>query len=671
MKAVLQSRLFILGLLLRLIAFPFFGSEITHGLFLPFLDQGVMHPGQNPWSVMGPEPFPYGAALYAVMLLPKWLAYKMVGDAALGSTPLSLTLFKLPLLAFDLLTLWQLLALAPRRRRQIYAFYWLNPIVLYVSYVHGQLDIAATALSLVALRALASDRVKSSAVLMALATLCKAHVAVVVPLALAYLWNRHFIRQAWRHMAVWLSIWAPLTALGFLPHMAAQTLGYVTTTSPQAGQVLAAQVALGPQQLVYVGLAVVVGLLGRLCSATRMTPTGLLFGAGMLFGALVVVTGASPGWYVWCMPYLALFYATYVVAPQALLWAVFVLYAGHYGADVLWGPSVSPLWQGASFTLLQTCMAGLLMVLWVVGVKPEAPLQGRVRPLLIGIAGDSGAGKNMLSLVMSDLFEAHATAVLEGDDYHKWERGHARWGDYTHLHPRANHLEELAAHTQDLVSGRLIFAPQYDHGTGCFTAPREVYGRKLVIVQGLHTFYLRQMRQQLDLKIFLAPHPLVRLAWKVRRDVAKRGHPLDKVLATMRRRAGDSEEHINPQKLLADWVIEVMPTRTLTEDGVIAGEAFDIKTQHVLWNDAPVSALLSAMRAQGVCSIDLDTVSGDINRVRLCITGEPTAQHIEELATVVFPNLPALTRGYAAPSWHAGQQGINQLIGLSLLQGQA
>jgi hypothetical protein len=198
-----------------------------------------------------------------------------------------------------------------------------------------------------------------------------------------------------------------------------------------------------------------------------------------------------------------------------------------------------------------------------------------------------------------------------------------------------------------------------------------VYGRKLVIVQGLHTFHLRQMREQLDLKLFLSPHPLVRLAWKVRREVTERGHALDKVLTTLRKRAGDSEAHINPQKLLADWMIKVLPTAPLTEDSVLAGETFNIKTQHIMWNDAAISGLLSAIRQQGLCSIDLDTVAGDINQVRLCIAGHPSAHHVAALTQAGIPDLPALTRGFEPPTWHAGQQGINQLIGLSLLQASA
>ncbi len=668
---MLRSRLFWVGLALRLVALPFFGSHFSHTLFLPFLDHGVLHPLDNPWAALSPEHFPYGSVLYAALLLPKWAAYQLVGSAALGASPLSLVLLKLPLLMFDLLALEQLTRLAADRHREVMIYYWLNPIVIFISYMHGQLDVAATALCLASLCALATSRVKTSAMLLALAGLCKAHVMVVIPLVLAYLWNRHFVKRALTDIATWVGICAPLTLLGFLPHLSANTFGYVTTASPQAAQLLAAQVDLSPNRLLYVGLALVTALVGRLCAATRLSTTGLLFGAGVLFGTLVAVTGAMPGWYFWFMPYVALFYATYVVAPKLLYVGLCILYAVNFILMDTVLQNMPPIMHGAAFTLLQTCLAGILVVMWFVAVRAEAPLRGRVRPFMIGIAGDSGAGKNLLASVLADLFEPKATALLEGDDYHKWERGHARWGDYTHLHPRANDLEELAAHTDDLVSGRLIFAPHYDHATGTFTAPRKVHGSKLVIVQGLHAYYLRQMRKQLDLKVFLAPHPLVRLSWKIRRDVQERGHSLEKVLDSLRRREADAQAHIDPQKDLADWIIEVAPIGEITRSEIFAGQPFDLQVRHTLWNDAPVAQLVAALRDAGSSAVICDTVHNDINRVVVSIVGSPSQRVVEDIAAAIFPNLRWLTRGGAPPRFRGGYHGISQLIALSLLQSRS
>ena len=44
------------------------------------------------------------------------------------------------------------------------------------------------------------------------------------------------------------------------------------------------------------------------------------------------------------------------------------------------------------------------------------------KPLVIGIAGDSGAGKKTLSNALVGLFGNHSVTMLNGDNYHRWDR---------------------------------------------------------------------------------------------------------------------------------------------------------------------------------------------------------------------------------------------------------
>ena len=44
------------------------------------------------------------------------------------------------------------------------------------------------------------------------------------------------------------------------------------------------------------------------------------------------------------------------------------------------------------------------------------------KPVTIGIAGDSGAGKDTLSRSLTDIFGEHTVVHLSGDDYHVWDR---------------------------------------------------------------------------------------------------------------------------------------------------------------------------------------------------------------------------------------------------------
>ena len=39
-----------------------------------------------------------------------------------------------------------------------------------------------------------------------------------------------------------------------------------------------------------------------------------------------------------------------------------------------------------------------------------------------------------------NIFGKNFTQIIHGDDNHKWERGHEKWLEYTHLNPKANNL---------------------------------------------------------------------------------------------------------------------------------------------------------------------------------------------------------------------------------------
>jgi uridine kinase len=667
LKALLRSPLFLVGLAARFACLPVFGSSYLTDLFVPFLDAAVLHPGANPWSLSPPNFFPYGSVLFAILFTPRYIAYLLLGSAALGTGPLGLALVKAPLLLLDIGLLTILARFAPTRSRELLVFYWLNPVLFFISYLHGQLDLAGMAFLIFSLWLLIRRHTVGSGLAMAAATLCKFQVVLVVPLMLAYLWNRHFARPALWKIAAWGGTWAGASALGFLPVLLGGRLLYVTTGSPEAFRLFAARLDLAQGRVLYLGVAVVLTLLGRLCISTRITEKGLFFGAGVLLGSLLAVTDAAPGWFFWVFPFLSLFFATQDLAPRALYWAMVVLYLLYF-LVLPELPGVSQVFTGLAFTALQTSLFASLIGVWLLVLQREMPLRGRGKPLLIGVSGDSGSGKNTLSGVLTDLFGLRQTLVIEGDDYHRWERGHDKWQDYTHLHPRANDLEDLASHTLALSEGRFIFQPHYDHLTGSLSAPREIRPARTIIVQGLHTLYPRGMRSQLDLKVFLNPDERVRLAWKVWRDVRERGHPMEKVLESLRHRRGDGEQHILPQRDLADWIIEMKPRAPITEEEVLSGREPELMVDHILWNDAPIRLLAKALGEIPECRVSIKPVEGQINRIAFHMEGTLSAEDVRAVAEQIFPSLRHSTRGRTGPVWRPGYSGLNQLVAVALIE---
>ncbi len=669
MRQLLKNRLFWWGVLIRVGLMPFFGSQYLKELFIPFIDTSILHLGQNPWALSPAHFFPYGSFLFGILFLPKFLAFKILGAMSMGDIPLSLIAMKLPLLVADVFLLWGMMRICGERRRSFFLLYWFNPITIFITYIHGQLDVVVMMLCILSLIFLTLRKIEASALLMACATLSKFHVVVLVPFILAYLWHQNFAKKALACIGLWLAIWSGITALGFIPVYHAGRLFYASATSPEAMRLFAANLNFGSGQVVYLGVFIVLVVLGRLCVSSRITERGLIFGSASLFGALLMGTNAMPGWYYWVIPFFCLFFALYLNVSKALFWGFQIIYMVNFVLLSKLGGHLEGMVTGVAFTLLQTAMAGILLVIWKLVLEQEAKLQGRARPLILGIAGNSGSGKNHLSHIFQDLFNSKNTLVVEGDDYHKWERNHEKWQEYTHLNPKANHLSMMASHALQLAKGSTVLQSHYDHAMGIFSEAKEIKPTKTLIIQGLHTLYLRGLRSKFDLKIFIDPHEIVRFAWKYRRDVNERGHSPKQVVDSFVKRESDSIKHIAPQKEFADWVIQYLPEKEVTREEVMAGSTFEFIVRYTFWNDAPIGTLLKALKEIANCKISFEVLPNDINRTLVEIKGNPTDQEVQAVAKNIFPNLRSITRAWRKPHWRSGVDGLNQLTAIALLSG--
>lgn len=182
------------------------------------------------------------------------------------------------------------------------------------------------------------------------------------------------------------------------------------------------------------------------------------------------------------------------------------------------------------------------------------------RVTIIGIAGDSGAGKSTYVENLKALLGEDRVTVITCDDYHSLDRVERNKIGITALDPwKANNLGLLVDHVWSLKHGQSVIKPVYDHSTGCFTEPEELRPKDVVLIEGLHILYLQKLREALDLKIYFDTDISLRVRWKVRRDAGVRGYTEAEVLEEIERRKPDVERFIEPQKAWADLVIHYLP----------------------------------------------------------------------------------------------------------------
>ncbi|MBD3881472.1 phosphoribulokinase [Phormidium tenue FACHB-886] len=188
------------------------------------------------------------------------------------------------------------------------------------------------------------------------------------------------------------------------------------------------------------------------------------------------------------------------------------------------------------------------------------------RVVLIGVAGDSGCGKSTFLRRLADLFGEEMMTVICLDDYHSLDRKQRKEVGVTALNPKANNFDLMAEQVEALKNGETIMKPIYNHETGLIDPPEEIVPTPIVVIEGLHPMYDERVRALLDFSVYLDIDDEVKIAWKIQRDMAERGHTYEDVLAAINSRRPDFSAYIDPQKQHADMVIQVLPTNLIPND---------------------------------------------------------------------------------------------------------
>jgi phosphoribulokinase len=181
------------------------------------------------------------------------------------------------------------------------------------------------------------------------------------------------------------------------------------------------------------------------------------------------------------------------------------------------------------------------------------------RPVLLGIVGDSAAGKTTLTRgLVRILGETQVTHVC-ADHYHRYDRRQRAQRGITPLDPECNHIDVLEQHLSHLRAGQPILKPVYDHRDGSFGPAEYVRPGQFTIVEGLLGFHTQAMRDCYDVRVYLDPPEDLRRRWKVQRDCSRRGYTTDQVLEELDRREPEADAYIRPQQRHADIVISFTP----------------------------------------------------------------------------------------------------------------
>lgn len=178
---------------------------------------------------------------------------------------------------------------------------------------------------------------------------------------------------------------------------------------------------------------------------------------------------------------------------------------------------------------------------------------------IIGVAGGTGSGKSTLVRQICEALEGEDVATLCHDYYYK-AHDELTYEERTKLnydHPQAFDTAMMIEHIRALKNNVPVERPVYsfvNHNREEQTVP--VKPAKVIIVDGILIFENKELRDLMDIKVFVDTDADVRLARRILRDVQERGRSMDSVINQYLNTVKPMhEEFVEPSKKFANVII--------------------------------------------------------------------------------------------------------------------
>ncbi|WP_414153580.1 uridine kinase [Parvimonas sp.] len=177
---------------------------------------------------------------------------------------------------------------------------------------------------------------------------------------------------------------------------------------------------------------------------------------------------------------------------------------------------------------------------------------------VIGIAGGSASGKTTIIEKLKQKFKDEI--VLISHDYYYWCNDHLSMEERVKLnydHPKSFETDKLIEDLKSLKEGKIVDLPIYDFTI--HTRKKEtlrVYPRPVIIVEGILILENKELRDLMDIKVYVDTDADERLIRRLLRDTKERGRSVDSVLTQYIKTVKPMhEEFVEPSKKHADIII--------------------------------------------------------------------------------------------------------------------
>ncbi len=672
MSKIFLNPAFIIGLIIRIIFILIIAPKAVSEWYLPFLDETTNYTSMDPWFIWLnsngiTEAYPYGYAMWLIQA-PFIFISKII------SIPMYYA-YCIPILFIDLMLLLVLNKIIGKIKFLIYT-YWLSPIIILATYVLGYNDIIPVLFLTSSLYYVRKNKLLFSGFLLALAISAKLSMIIAMPIFMIYIYNNKSLRK-------FLFSFIKGFSLGFivflLPFLFSNSGMLMIFKNQEIQKTYDLAIILNDQISVYIVPLIYLLILYFSWRIKRINFELFYRITCLSFLLLILLTPASPGWFIWTIPFLVLYQAKSDKISLILVTFFSILYLISTmivkpvnfasGSEYF---IFSTLMNDNSLITIPTSLFNTIMlaigIILTVRILREGIYQNDFfrlsrSPFSIGVSGDSGSGKDTFSNSIEQIFGNHSVVKISGDDYHLWDRKKPMWQVMTHLNPSANDLESFKNDIISLIDGKSIKSRHYNHSTGKMSTLFNVNSNDIIIASGLHSLYIPTLRRIFDLKIYLDMDEELRRHLKIKRDVNQRGHKLDDVIDSLNKRKSDFNKYIKIQKNHADLIFSVQAIKL--------NDSFEdeIKTRLFAISREDFDATLLNRILVGVMGLHVETsINNENSETSISIEGDITAKDIAISVDLICPEIVEFLD--ISPEWEPGVRGLMQLITLTHINHQ-
>ncbi|HIF36752.1 MAG TPA: hypothetical protein EYQ71_09165 [Candidatus Thioglobus sp.] len=622
---LLKNKVFIAGLIFKIILIILFVPDIQREWFVPFIIETIEFPSISPWlnfldSGGSVSAFPYGSIMLLAHLPSTFLGWLI--DTLTGFNYFSGLGFRLSLLGADFLLLSLLLQQFEKYWNGLLVHYWLSPIIIFITYWHGQTDLIPVVLFFFSVILLRNNKLIASGFSLAAAIAAKHSMIIALPFVLVYLWFKRNIIRDVSQFIIYL-----LLALLLFEGLLLFDAGFqqMVLGSKEIDKVFWLFIAMGDQIKVYVLPLVYTLLLYFTWRLRRMNYELLLSSLGVAFGIVILLTPASVGWFLWIAPILALHYSQKnggAVTLGILFNIIFVIYHLIYssGSQLILSNDIAGLIDKAQIienlhiqsilnTILFSFFSIIVLQIYRNGIRGNDYYHLGKRPLVIGISGKAESGKSAFTDALTGLFGRNKTLELHGKNYFNWRQDSPMWKTITRYNPRSSQNFSMISDLRRLLNNELVSIMSFNHKKGVFSKEKKFNGNQVILVSGFHTLHYKQLLEMQDVGFFIISKESIK---------------------EERQEKIDSDKYIKPQISQADVVYKIPKIDNHSDNYA----SLDI----VILNGIYYQELLRILI--GVCGlqVSVDESDGD-GTIKLAIQGEIQFEDTRFASNLVVPHL--------------------------------